>query len=121
MLFLAFWVLAAAVVLGIVLALLHIRPGRGAAPWQLGAIHGIIGASGLALLVLALRGPPRGTIYGIAPFGVVSAVLFALALLAGLLVLRHLRRGRHPVTLIGAHAMIAISAFVVLAAYVAIG
>lgn len=121
MLLLAFWVLAAAVGLGAALALLHIRPSRGSAPWQLGAIHGTLGAVGLVLLVLALRGPPRGTIYGIAPFGVVAAILFALALLAGLLVLRSLRRGRHPVTLIGAHAMIAISAFVVLAAYVAIG
>jgi hypothetical protein len=116
----AFIALAIAVLLGSGLALLH---GRAAAPpWPLGALHGLIAIGGLGCLVLALRGPPRGLDQGTGSFGTIAAVLVALAALAGLALLAaRLRKRRLPATLIGVHATLAISGFVVLLAYVLAG
>jgi hypothetical protein len=116
----AFVILACAVALGALLAVLHLRTQRTAAPpWPLAALHGIAAVGGLGCLALALRGPPRGVELGTASFGVIAAVSFALAALLGakLLAARVLDR---PIggAAIGIHATLAVSGFVILAAYV---
>ena len=102
------------------LAVLHMRAaGAGAAPWQIAILHGLLGIGGLISLALALQGPPRGLDQGISSFGLISATLIALAALigGGMALLRLLGR-RLPGGLIGVHATLAVSGFVILAAYV---
>jgi hypothetical protein len=120
MLSLAFFLLSATILSGAALALLHLRDAR-PPPRPIGALHGVLGAAGLASLLLALRGPPRGLQTGVAPFGQVAAWLAVGALLAGLaiLVLRQ-RSGRVAGLALAAHATLAIIAYVMLAAYVAL-
>ena len=119
MLSVAFAVLAVAVLLGGALAVPYLRGGSAqAAPWPVAALHGVIGITGLSGLVMALRGPPRGLDQGTVMFGAIAAALFALAALAGLVILyMHRGRKRRAGSLIGLHATLAISSFVVLAAY----
>jgi hypothetical protein len=120
----AFVILAIAVGLGAVLAVLHLRTNRIAAPppWPLGAVHGILALVGLGCLALALRGPPRGVEQGTASFGVIAAVLFVLAALLGarLLAARVFKKRIGGGT-IAIHATLAVSGFVILAAYVFAG
>ena len=122
MLIAAFVVLAAAVTLGAALAVRYLRAPAAVPPrspgWPLAAAHGVLGLGGLCLLLLALRGPPRGVELGVGSFGAISAVLLALAALAGLTVLFvHRVKRRRAATLIGLHATLAISGFVILTAY----
>lgn len=121
MLEISFAVLLLAVTLGAFLGLLHLRPGRPSPPWPFGAVHGLIAASGFGLLLASLGGPARGLTNGTAQFGVFAASLFALALIAGLGVLALLSAGRRPGFLIAVHAGLAVTGFVVLAAYVFAG
>ncbi|MGH7246896.1 MAG: hypothetical protein ACREH9_02220, partial [Pseudomonadota bacterium] len=116
----AFIILGIAVLLGTALAAIFLRTESGAAaPWPLAALHGFCGAGGLACLLLALQGPARGFEHGTAAFGKISAALIALAALFGGAVLAiHLRTKHRAGTLIGVHAMLAVSGFVVLAAYI---
>src|SRR5690348_8530096 len=108
MLILAFVLLAVAVVVGAVLAVLHLREGRAAPPLALPAVHGLLAIAGFAALLVALEGPPRGEEMGTASFGAIAAVLLALAALFGLAMLAlHLLRRRLPGVLIGAHATLA--------------
>lgn len=121
----SFGLVIAAALLGTVLALLHLRsagplPHR-APPWPFGAAHGVIGAGGLAALFVALRGPPRGVAYGVGPFGLFSAALLTLALLAGLLLLSVLWLGRRGGFFIALHASLAVAGIVILAAYTLLG
>lgn len=119
MLTIAFLVLLGAVALGSVLATLHLRGKNApAAPWPLAATHGLLGIGGLCCLILSLGGPPRGVELGVASFGAIAAVLIALAASAGLgvLLLARLARRRAGL-LIALHAMLAVSGFVLLAAY----
>ncbi len=119
MLDIAFIVLAAAVLIGSTLAALHLREGAAPPPWPFGALHGLVAVSGLGLLALALRGPPRGIDQGTGSFGVMAAALFAFAALIGLkLIVLRRRQFRLPGLLIGFHATFAIGGFVVLLAYV---
>ncbi len=121
MLSLAFVLLSATAVLGIALALLHVR-GPSAPPWMIGVLHGVLGAAGLGTLLLALRGPPRGLLTGVASFGPIAAVLAVGALLAGLGIVTLARRsGRGIGLLIAVHGTVAITAYVLLAAYVSLG
>lgn len=121
MLTLAFWILAAAVTLGAGLAFMHLRAAR-IPPWPVGALHGVLGAAGLGVLILALRGPVRGVKYGVSAFGPVAAVLAALALLVGLIVLLLARRFKRATGLaIAVHSTIAVTAFVLLSAYLSLG
>lgn len=115
----AFALLIVAVLMGSLLAVGYLREGAVLPPVALGALHGAIALAGLAFLLLALGGPPRGVEQGLGSFGTIAAVLIALAALIGLaqFALR-LRRRRLPGTLIGAHAMLAIGGFVVLLVYV---
>jgi len=114
----AFVVLAAAAALGTALAVLYLHREQAAAPLLLTALHGLLGLGGFACLLLALRGPPRGLDQGTGSFGAIAAALLAAAALAGLGVLfMHRVRKRRAGTLIGVHAMFAVSGFVILAAY----
>jgi hypothetical protein len=115
----AFWTLASAVAFGSAAALVGLRKGAaGITSWPLGAVHGTLAVIGFGLLVWALPGSTRGMGTGSSSFGVVAAVLIALALLLGLVILsmRFLKK-RLSGTLIGIHATLAVSGFVILAAY----
>lgn len=115
----SFWIVSAAALLGVVLTLLY-GTGRRGGLRIAGPLHGLIGASGLALLVLALRGPTRGAAYGVNGFGTTAAVLLGCAVPLGLLVLRSRLRRRDPMFVIGVHATVAIFGLVLLAAYVSV-
>jgi hypothetical protein len=120
MLHAAFTILGIAVLLGAVLFVMHLR-NTGAAdatPW-LAAVHGTIGVGGLVCLLFALSNPLLRPDQGTAGFGTISGVLLALAALfgAGIFVIRLASKGRVS-ALIAIHATIAISGFVILAAYV---
>jgi Ca2+/H+ antiporter len=105
------------------LGAMHLRSGTVATSgWPLGASHGTLGVIGLILLLLALRGPPHGEAMGVGPFGRIAAVLIAMALLAGLAILvGRLRHCRVSSLIIGAHATIAVTGVVILAAYALLG
>lgn len=119
MLLLAFCLLLTAAILGVALAVLHLRGGF--PPFRIaGALHGVLGAAGLVALLPALRGPPRGKAMGVAGFGTIAAVLFAVALLLGLALLAG-RRRISPIPLIGMHATLAVGGIVILAAYMLMG
>ena len=113
----SFVVLLAAVLLGTVLAILYLRGGA-APPASLAILHGVTGIGGLACLGLSLDGPSRGLDQGAASFGAISAVLMMLAALCGIgVLLMHRVKRRRAGALIGLHASLAVSGFVVLAAY----
>ncbi len=118
----AFTVLAIAVLLGSVLAVLHLREGAAPPPWPFGALHGLTAVIGLGMLAFALRGPPRGVEQGVGSFGTIAAVLLALAALIGLMQLAaRLRQRRLSGGLIGMHATLAVGGFVILLVYVLTG
>lgn len=104
---------------GTVLALWHLRATDAASrpPLAAGIAHGIAGAVGLAVLLFVLRGPERGVAAGVGSFGVTAAVLFAGALLTGLVLLA-LRRKTVAMAI---HAGIAITGYVLLLAWNALG
>jgi hypothetical protein len=119
-LLLSFVLLMVAALLGMALAELHLKGGL--PRWPFGVLHGLVGGAGLGTLLLALRGPPRGEAMGVGAFGRLAAVLLAVALLAGLAVaLLRLRHRRVPGVVIGAHAFVAVTGVVVLAAYTLAG
>jgi hypothetical protein len=122
MLIAAFVTLAVAVLLGSVLAVPHLQTEGRAPPWSLAALHGLLAISGLGCLALALRGPSRGLDQGVASFGIIAAVLITLAASLGvaLLATRVFKR-RVAGIMIGIHATLAVSGFVILAAYVFVG
>jgi hypothetical protein len=119
----AFVIFTIAVALGAVLAVLHLRTNRTATPpWPLGALHGILALIGLGCLALALRGPPRGVEQGAASFGLIAAALFVLAALLGARLLAARIFGKQiGGGTIAIHATLAVSGFVILAAYVFVG
>jgi hypothetical protein len=81
-------------------------------------VHGAIGLMALAAVLVALRGPPRGTHSGAGSFGAVAAALLGGALLAGLTILAaHLRRRPVSALAIGLHASLGVAGFVILAAF----
>jgi hypothetical protein len=121
MLVAAFVILAVAVSLGSVLAVPHLQTEGHAPSWP-AALHGLVAISGLGCLALALRGPPRGLDQGTASFGLIAISLIALAALVGvgLLAARVFKR-RIAGIMIGVHATLAVSGFVVLTAYIFAG
>lgn len=107
-----------AVLAGSLVAVLHMREGAPMPAWPLGVMHGLIGLGGLALLGLTLRGPARGAGQGTQGFGLAAAAVLAVAALVGLALLAaRLRKRRVNRGLIAVHATIAVTGFVVLAAY----
>lgn len=118
MLIASFIVLACAVTFGCGLAVMHLRSEAAPVAWWVAALHGLIGIGGLGLLALVLRGPARGVAQGTGSFGIIGAALIAsAAIIGGNIFMRH-RRGRRAGALIGVHATLAISGFVMLMAYV---
>jgi hypothetical protein len=93
-----------------------------ASPAWLAYAHGGVAIAGYALLLVALPGAQRGQETGTQSFGAVSAALIGAAVLAALAMLRARLRKR-PVggLVIGIHATLAVSGFVLLAVYVALG
>jgi hypothetical protein len=85
----------------------------------IGAVHGLLGASGLSALVLALvSGVGTGDRYGTASFGPAAAILAALAALAGAGIALFGRRAARSIgLLIGVHVSLAVTAYVLLLAY----
>lgn len=112
--------LALAVIAGTVLALWHMRATTAAQrpPLAVGIAHGLVGTAGFVALLLALRGPPRGVASGAAQFGTMAAVLFGLALLAGVGVLLVRRRAAATIAI---HAGLAIGAYVLFLAWGSLG
>ena len=122
MLSLSFALLLAAAVFGSVLAALHLRTDRAPPGALFGVMHGVVGVAGFVALLLSLGGPPRGAAMGVSQFGRAAAVLFAMALLVATPIVMAQRRGwRVPGIVIGAHAAIAVSGVVILAAYTLFG
>lgn len=93
---------------GAAMAVLHFR-GRAAPPALLAALHGILAASGLVVLLLAvLRSGAGGT-------PAVALGLFVLAALGGFGLLSfHLRQRRLPNGLVLGHGLLAVVAFLLL-------
>ncbi len=106
-----------AVAFGSVLALWHLRATDGASrpPLSAGIAHGVIGTAGLTVLLLALRGPPRGVAAGAGSFGTTAAVVFGAALATGLAVL--VRRRKAPAVTMVIYSGFAITAYVLLVAW----
>jgi hypothetical protein len=123
MLIAAFVILGIAVLLGALLAVLHLRAADTATPTAaLAALHALIAIGGFACLLAALRGPPRGLETGTAEFGAIAAVLMgSAALLGGGFVALRLLKRRIAGGLIGIHATLAVAGIVVLAAYLFAG
>jgi len=115
----AVWILTLAVVAGSVLALWHLRSTDDATrpPLSAGLAHGAAGAVGLAVLLLALRGPPRGIEAGAGSFGTTAAILFGAALLTGIVIFFV----RNKAVVIAIHAGIAITGYVLLLAWDSLG
>jgi hypothetical protein len=115
-------ILAVAVLLGSVLAVLHLQTEDSTPPWSLAVLHGLLAIGGLGCLALALRRPPRGLDQGVASFGVIAAVLITLAALIGVgLLAARIVKTRIAGIIIGIHATLAVCGFVILAAYVLVG
>lgn len=115
------WILSLAVVAGSVLGMLHLRASEGVRrpPLWMGIAHGLTGAVGLALLVPVLRGPPRGAASGTTTFGPMAGWLFVAALATGALLLA--RRKRGPALTMVVHAGLAVTGWVLLLAWNALG
>jgi hypothetical protein len=113
--------LTIAVVLGTGLALWHLRATDDASrpPMTIGVVHGCFGAAGLAVLLLVLQGPPRGVSAGAGSFGPTAAVMFGAALLFGVVI--WLRRRNTSAVLMAIHSGIAITGYVMLLAWSAVG
>ena len=109
--------LALAVLLG---GWMAIQAMRRAAPPTLAvaSLHGLLALAGTALLLWALAGPERGRAAGAGSFGLIAAITLGVAAVPGLLLLaQHLRRRRLAGGLIGLHAALAITGFVILLTY----
>lgn len=111
---------ALAVLVGAVMAIIHLSSsGTRTPPVPLAALHGVLAVGGLVLLALGLDGPMRGLATGTSQFGTIALVFFVVASLGGLLLLRaHMKRGRLPGAPLGIHALVAVVGFVILLVYV---
>lgn len=122
MLFDAVLLLIAALALVAALAIVQLRGARPpGTPWPAGVLHGLLGAGGTALAALApaVAGAAQA---GAGGFRQIGVALLCLALAVGLVILRRRILGRRlTTTLVGVHALLAISGVVVLGAYLAVG
>lgn len=113
----AFYLLTAAVLLGAFIALSYAGLIRWR--WWPGVIHGALGATGLAILLFSLGGPPRGVEFGVQSFGLIAAALVVAGLLIGLgFAALNLFAKRRVTWLVGAHVTVAIAGYFFLMAYV---
>jgi hypothetical protein len=111
------WLLLAVGLAGAVLAVVQMRGGGKRLPWFAGAAHGLVGAAGVGLLLLAAARGGAAAPAGTDGFRLAALWVFGLALLAGLGVAA-LRwwRGRLFMFPVGLHATLAITGLAVLAA-----
>ncbi len=118
MLSLALTLFSLAVLIGIVIGIRFLNEKRPPSR-VIAAAHGLLGAVGLAALIVALKsGAGAGDQYGTASFGPAAAVLAAVALLAGVgIALLARRMTRNIGVLIGVHASVAVTAYVLLLAF----
>ncbi len=87
-------------------------------PRALAILHGLLALAGFGVLIPALEGPPRGVASGTQGFGPAAAILLLLAAALGIVsVVRRWRHERPPGFWMGAHVCIAITGYVILAAY----
>lgn len=108
MLTIAIVLFAIAALGGLVMAIGHFR-GRTPPKPAIAAVHGVVAAAGLVVLLLAVMNIGAGG----AP--ALALVLFLLAALGGFALLGfHLRRKPLPGGLVGAHGLVAVVAFLVL-------
>jgi len=89
---------------GLILALHVLREKQ--APWSLSVLHGLLGAAGLVLLLLAVLGGAAGSV------GTWSLVLFVVAALGGFFLASfHVRKTLPPKGAVVLHAALAVVAF----------
>lgn len=106
------------ILVGSCLAVLDMISGEATRFWFLAVVHGLAAMVGFGCLVIALQGPERGLGEGTNSFGTLSAfLLLAAGLLGTNLLAARLRKRRLPGALIGLHATVAVTGFVILAAY----
>ena len=115
----AFYVLCLAVALGCVLASPYLRGAKKRLPWPIAVVHGVLGAVGVAALVLVLRSGLPPSEMGTTGFAPAAAVLLGIALSLGLVI--GLRRRRPAGLLVAVHASVAVAGFVVLWTVVSLG
>jgi hypothetical protein len=101
------------VIAGSGLGLLFLRSGERRP--RIAVVHGLVGAAGLAMLLLALQGPRRGDAMGVGSFGTVAAVLFGIGIVFGLL------GNRLKGLPLAVHATLAITAYTFFLAWVSLG
>jgi hypothetical protein len=99
---------------GLLLATLHFRGKE--RPWPLAILHGLLAASGLVILLVAVAGhaaPERATL---------ALILFIAAALGGFLLFAyHLQKKPLPSLVVVIHAGVAVAAFLILAAALYLG
>ncbi len=119
MLIAALAVVSAAVLIGLALGTLYmIKEDPPKRIMVVGWLHGALGATGVGLLLLALRGASRGVAQGAGSFGWISGTMLAATLAGGIVILAgHLRRKPNPPLLIAMHATLGVAGYVMLAAY----
>jgi hypothetical protein len=115
MLVLSFAALSAAVLLGMLLTVLHVRPGGGRARARIGLLHGGVGTLGVLLMLPALRSAVLGALAWDA------VALLVAALLGGGTWYVWVRRGRPPELILVLHGAAAFIGYVLLAAFVGAG
>jgi len=120
MISLAFWLVTAAVIIGVAMAVHYFSRERLLAIRWVPTLHGALAALGLVALIIALvggsaSGPDR---YGTDSFAPAAAGLAVLAVIAGLTVTLRGHGGRKVSTLIGVHATFAVIAYVLLLGFV---
>jgi len=100
-------VFALAAVGGLILAMRHFQ-GK-PLPVPVAFLHGLLGASGLTLLLIAIASMTEpGSV-------AIAAVLFGITAIGGfILVSFHMRSKRHPSALIVLHGGLAVTAFLIL-------
>ena len=118
MLSLALTLLSLAVLIGVAIGIRFLGDRR-LPSRTIGAVHGLLGVSGLSALIFTLvNGTGMGDRYGTASFGPAAAILAALATLVGTGIALFGRRATRSIGfLIGAHASLAVTAYVLLLAY----
>jgi hypothetical protein len=102
------------------LTVLHLRSDSiKDVPWPIAGLHAVFALGGFGALLASLDGPPRGIDQGTSSFGAISGWMLALAVVFGLLILAARLGGRTRAGgLIGIHATLAVSGFVLFAVYV---
>jgi hypothetical protein len=114
MLNIAVLIFAIAALGGLVLALNHFR-GKDR-PWPLAILHGLLAATGLVILLVAVMGG------GAPEHAKLALILFVAAALGGFLLFAfHLQKRKLPSPVVVIHAGVAVVAFLILAAAVFMG